>query len=110
MVAFAKSYTSRRKNVPNDPFGNMIAQSGTEADDNPFRFSIKSYDEETGLSYYGYRYYSAGLGRWLSRDPMEEIQALLILQSVGSVVPDVLLNWGQMEYLGYGSNQTTYKN
>jgi uncharacterized protein (DUF2235 family) len=24
------------------------------------------------LSYYGYRYYSPGLGRWLSRDPMEE--------------------------------------
>ena len=28
-------------------------------------------DDETGLVYYNYRYYSAELGRWLSRDPIE---------------------------------------
>ena len=27
---------------------------------------------ETGLVYYNYRYYSPELGRWLSRDPIEE--------------------------------------
>ncbi|MDD4406301.1 MAG: RHS repeat-associated core domain-containing protein [Parabacteroides sp.] len=32
----------------------------------------KYTDNETDLVYYGYRYYSPTLGRWLSRDPIEE--------------------------------------
>jgi RHS repeat-associated protein len=36
---------------------------------NPFRFSTKYQDDETDLLYYGYRYYDAGTGRWLSTDP-----------------------------------------
>ena len=36
------------------------------------RFSTKYYDAETDLYYYGYRYYSPSLGRWISRDPIEE--------------------------------------
>ncbi len=35
-------------------------------------FSTKYYDWETGLYYYGYRYYSPTIGRWLSRDPIGE--------------------------------------
>ncbi len=30
---------------------------------NPFRWSTKIQDEDTGLNYYGYRYYSAGVQR-----------------------------------------------
>jgi RHS repeat-associated protein len=40
---------------------------------NPFRFSTKYQDDETDLLYYGYRYYNASTGRWLSRDPLEEL-------------------------------------
>ena len=32
--------------------------------------STKYTDEESGLLYYGYRYYSSQLGRWVSRDPL----------------------------------------
>jgi RHS repeat-associated protein len=39
---------------------------------NTFRFSTKYQDDETDLPYYGYRYYNASTGRWLSRDPMRE--------------------------------------
>ena len=39
---------------------------------NPFRFSTKYQDDETDLLYYGYRYYNASTGRWLSRDPIGE--------------------------------------
>lgn len=39
---------------------------------NPFRFSTKYTDAETGLLYYGYRYYSPTIGRWINRDPIEE--------------------------------------
>jgi len=55
-----------------DPFGNLLAQSGDQADANPFRFSSKPWDEETGLYYYGYRFYSPTLGRWVNRDPRGE--------------------------------------
>jgi RHS repeat-associated protein len=37
-----------------------------------FRFSTKYRDPETDFYYYGYRYYSAVLGRWLGRDPIGE--------------------------------------
>ena len=39
---------------------------------NPFRFSTKYQDDETDLLYYGYRYYNASTGRWISRDPIAE--------------------------------------
>ena len=54
------------------PFGGITKSSGTVASDNPFRFSTKYFDDETQLSYYGYRYYDAEKGRWVSRDPVEE--------------------------------------
>src|SRR5207248_224033 len=54
------------------PFGELIRASGPLAFINPFRFSSKYQDDETGWLYYGYRYYDARLGRWLSRDPLEE--------------------------------------
>ena len=36
------------------------------------RFSTKYFDSETGLYYYGYRFYSPQLMRWLNRDPIGE--------------------------------------
>ena len=42
------------------------------ADSFPFRYSTKYTDGETGLNYYGYRYYDPAKGRWLNRDPSEE--------------------------------------
>ena len=54
------------------PFGEPLRATGAMARSNPFRWSTKYCDEETGLCYYGYRYYSATAGRWLSRDPIEE--------------------------------------
>lgn len=54
------------------PFGEMIRASGDKAKSFSFLFSTKNYDWETGLNYYGYRHYSPSVGRWLSRDPMEE--------------------------------------
>ena len=34
----------------------------------PYKFTAKEYDEETGLYYYGARYYDAKLSRWCSAD------------------------------------------
>ncbi|HUF63778.1 MAG TPA: RHS repeat-associated core domain-containing protein [Verrucomicrobiales bacterium] len=40
-----------------DPFGNELRRSGSQAENNPWRFSTKWTDRESGLSYYGFRYY-----------------------------------------------------
>jgi len=55
-----------------DDFGRLISSSGSMADFFRHRFSTKYYDPETGLYYYGYRFYSPTLMRWLNRDPIEE--------------------------------------
>ena len=39
---------------------------------NPWRFSSEFHDPELDLVYYNYRHYSPALGRFLSRDPIEE--------------------------------------
>ncbi len=56
-----------------NPFGGTITSSGTKANDLKFRFSTKYLDDETGLYYYAYRYYSSELGRWINRDPILEM-------------------------------------
>ena len=56
-----------------DDFGRIISQTGPMADFFRIRFSTKYFDPETGLYYYyGYRFYSSTLMRWLNRDPIEE--------------------------------------
>ena len=59
-----------------DPFGNTLRATEAKASANPFRFSMKYADGETGLVYYGYRYYAPAVGRWVSRDPAEELGGL----------------------------------
>ncbi len=59
-----------------DAFGGTISQSGSMADKFSFRFSTKYYDSETGLYYYGMRFYSPVLHRWLNRDPSGENSGL----------------------------------
>jgi RHS repeat-associated protein len=54
------------------PFGEVIRATGPMAKVNPFLFSTKFYDWESGLYYYGARYYNQSTGRWLSKDPAEE--------------------------------------
>ncbi len=56
-----------------DPYGNIIAIDGVEAEKNPIRFSTKYWDDETGLGYWGRRYHYPRLGRWTNRDPITEM-------------------------------------
>ena len=55
------------------PFGQVLSMDGALAEVNPFRFSSEFHDDETGLVYYNYRYYSPSLGRWTKRDPIGEL-------------------------------------
>ena len=55
-----------------DAFGKLISSSGPMANVFSFRYSTKYFDPETGFYYYGYRYYSPELMRWITRDPIGE--------------------------------------
>ena len=55
------------------PFGEVFIEelSSSAKLNTPFLFNGKELDEETGLYYYGARYYDPRLSLWLSTDPME---------------------------------------
>ena len=62
-----------------DPFGNTVVSTGQMKDAFNFWFSTKYYDLNWKTYYYGYRYYSSSLGRWLSRDPIDARMIMLNL-------------------------------
>jgi RHS repeat-associated protein len=70
LVNFADGSLSARYEY--GPFGEAVRQTGAMAEANPFCFSTKFTDNESGHLYYGYRYYLPSLGRWASRDPLGE--------------------------------------
>ena len=47
----------------------MHNKATSEQQSTPYKFTSKELDEETGLYYYGARYYDAKLSRWISADP-----------------------------------------
>ena len=65
-----------------DDFGRTISQAGPLANFFRHRFSTKYCDAETGLYYYGYRFYHPILMRWLNRDPLEEEGSLTLTSFV----------------------------
>ncbi|MCG8407090.1 MAG: RHS repeat-associated core domain-containing protein, partial [Phycisphaerales bacterium] len=65
-----------------DSYGNALVTVGAYAGTNPFRFSTKYFDDETGLYYHNNRFYATRRGRWLNRDPSEELGGRNIYQFV----------------------------
>ncbi|MGO8792471.1 MAG: RHS repeat domain-containing protein [Terriglobia bacterium] len=51
-----------------DSFGNLTASTGTIT--NPFQYTGREFDPETGLYCYRARYYDPNIGRFLSEDPV----------------------------------------
>ena len=66
------------------PFGETLRLTGTQAAANPFRFSTKATEPESGLVYYGYRYYNPATGRWINRDPSNEHNSDSLYSLVGN--------------------------
>lgn len=54
------------------PFGEVFIEERNNVWNTPYLFNAKEFDEETGLYYYGARYYEPRLSLWLSTDPMQE--------------------------------------
>ena len=85
-----------------EPFGNIIRSTGPAADDNPFRFSTKYHDDETGLVYYGFRYYDPVLGRWLRVTRLERMAGRTCMGSWGMGRLGGSIEWPADEFLGWG--------
>ena len=68
-----------------DGFGRELAGGAPLATSvNGFRFSTKMLDAETGMNYYGYRYYASADGRWINRDLIAEKGGLNVYGMVGN--------------------------
>src|SRR5205823_9319362 len=55
-----------------DPFGNILSKSGPFADANFYQFASQELHPNSGLVYFGRRFYEPNLQRWLNRDPISE--------------------------------------
>ena len=66
------------------PFGEALRATGPAAEANPWRFSTRYTDAETGLLLYPKRPYSPTLGRFLSHDPIEEFGGFNLYGFVGN--------------------------
>ena len=54
------------------PFGEVFIEERNNTWNTPYLFNAKEFDEETGMYYYGARYYEPRLSLWMSTDPMQE--------------------------------------
>jgi len=54
------------------PFGEVFVEEDNNPYQTPYLFNAKELDEETGLYYYGARYYDPKLSNWLSVDPLAD--------------------------------------
>ena len=54
------------------PFGEIFIEERNNTWNTPYLFNAKEFDEETGLYYYGARYYEPRLSLWMSTDRYTE--------------------------------------
>jgi RHS repeat-associated protein len=81
-----------------DPFGRVLINTASEAV--RYQFSSKEYDVTVGLNYYGYRFYSAGLGRWVNRDPIGEWVGINLYTLVNNCPLTMVDPYGLCSYCG----------
>ena len=67
-----------------DPFGKLIRHAGPRKDSMSLLYGTKYTDMETGLIYYGYRYYDPRQGRFINRDPIGEEGGINLYGFVGN--------------------------
>jgi RHS repeat-associated protein len=65
-----------------DSFGSQLNSTGTIA--NPFRYTGREFDSETGIYYYRARFYDPSTGRFASEDPAEFLGGMNFYPYVGN--------------------------
>ena len=81
-----------------DPFGALLYKSETVTQ--PYQFSTKYYYAGLALNYYGRRFYSPILGRWINRDPIEEEGGLNLYGAMGNSAVNYVDTYGLYPDLG----------
>jgi len=87
-----------------DPFGNLLAKSGSLADANPYRFSSKELHPNSGMYYFGFRFYEPTLQRWMNQDPLGIRGGLNLYGFVGNNPICCLDPWGLKDLGGAAMN------
>lgn len=75
-----------------DPFGVLMKKTATI--EQPYMFSTKPYDSQTGLTNYPYRFYASGIGKWTTRDPLGEYGGINLYQVTGNNPVNWIDPWG----------------
>ena len=95
------------------PYGEVTVLDADFSDDadgasdveNPYTFTGRRFDDETGLYYYRNRYYHAEMGRFVSRDPLQYVDGMSLYRGYfvpGGVDPTGMYTWTERsarEYL-----------
>jgi RHS repeat-associated protein len=92
--ALAETYTY-------DSFGKLLASTGSLA--NPFQYTAREYDSETGQYYYRARYYNPATGRFLSEDPIGFYGGNNFYRYVGNDPADLIDPFGLWSWTGVGA-------
>lgn len=107
IIAYHDTEGTRSAYYRYNSFGEIIEQSGAQANEFAYRFSTKRYNEETGLVAYERRFYSPAQGRFTSRDPIAEDGGLNLYGFVLNDAINAIDKYGLDIWLSKGgSNQT----
>jgi RHS repeat-associated protein len=77
-----------------DPYGNVTSMNGPLASVNKYRFSSKEAHDNSGLYYYGFRFYSPSLQRWVNLDPIDELGGYNLFTFVSNMAINALDAFG----------------
>ena len=98
------------------PYGEVTVLDADFSDDadgvsdveNPYTYTGRRFDDETGLYYYRNRYYHAELGRFVSRDPLAYWGSKWNLYEYTSSIPTTRLDPYGLEDLIAGAGERPY--
>ncbi len=79
-----------------DAFGNVVAESGSL--ENEYKYKSKETSEETGLVYFGARYYNPLLGRFITPDPLGMVDGANVYMYCGNDPVNLMDEWGLMGF------------
>ncbi|WP_411845739.1 RHS repeat-associated core domain-containing protein [Roseibacillus persicicus] len=100
IVAIYDINNSLRSSYEYGPYGELIFSQGNYSVINSILFSGKYRNSYIGgVDYFGYRFYDSSIGRWLSRDPLNNIDGFNLY---GMVENDPLNRWDFLGLLGMG--------
>ena len=74
------------------PFGEVFIEERNNTWNTPYLFNAKEFDEETGMYYYGARYYEPRLSLWMSVDPSAEEKPWLTIYCYTRNNPIILVD------------------